>query len=73
MYHRVLIPERDQRIHRYLWKNMDREREHDVYVKTVLTFGDKPVPAITQVALGKTADEVQSSYAHVAKVLKENT
>ena len=39
MYHRVLIPERDQHVHRYLWRNMDTNRAPDVYVKTVLTFG----------------------------------
>ena len=73
MYHRVLIPERDQQVHRYLWRNMETEREPDVYVKTVLTFADKPAPAMAQIALRKTADEGKSSYPHVAKVLKENT
>ncbi|XP_068723692.1 uncharacterized protein [Montipora capricornis] len=37
MYHRVLIPERDQLVHRYLRRNMETERDPDVYVKTVLT------------------------------------
>ena len=70
IYRRVLIPERDQQVHRYLWRNMERESEPDVYVKTVLTLGDKPAPAI---ALRKTADEAKSSYPHAVKVLKENT
>ena len=49
MYHRVLIPEvPDQHVHRYLWRNMETERPPDVYVKTVLTFGDKPAPAVAQ-------------------------
>ena len=49
MYHRVLIPEvPDQHVHRYLWRNMETERPPDVYVKTVLTFGDKPAPAMAQ-------------------------
>ena len=37
MYHRVLIPERYQQVNRYLWRNMETEREPDVYAKTVLT------------------------------------
>ena len=73
MYHRVLIPERDQQVHRYLWRNMEIEREPDVYVKTVLTFGDKPAPAMAQIALRKTADEAKTSHPHAAKVLKDNT
>ena len=40
MYHRILIPEHDQRVRRYLWRNMETNREPDVYVKKVLTFGD---------------------------------
>ena len=40
MYHRILIPEQDQHVHRYLWRDIEVDREPDVYVKTVLTFGD---------------------------------
>ncbi|XP_068687785.1 uncharacterized protein [Montipora foliosa] len=46
MYHRILIPERDQHVHRYLWRNMESDREPDTYVKTVLTFGDRPASAM---------------------------
>ena len=41
MYHRVLIPERDQHVHRFVWRNLETKREPDVYVKAVFTFGDK--------------------------------
>ena len=57
MYHRVLIPERDQHVHRFLWRNFNTQREPDVYVKPVLTFGDKPAPAMAQTALRKRAEE----------------
>ena len=46
IYHRILIPERDQQVHRFLWRNLDTSREPDVYAKAVLTFGDKPAPAM---------------------------
>ena len=26
MYHRVLIPERDQHVHRFVWRNLETER-----------------------------------------------
>ena len=73
MYHRVLIPEKHQHVHRYLWRNMDISREPDVYVKTVLTFGDKPAPAMAQTALQKTTREGEKRYLEAAKVLKKNT
>ena len=35
MYHRVLIPEVDQHVHRYVWRDMEVDRDPDTYVKTV--------------------------------------
>ena len=46
MYHQVLIPEEDQHVQWFLWRNMETER--DVCGKTVLTFGDKPAPAMVK-------------------------
>ena len=57
MYHRVLIPEQDQDIHWYLWKNLETDQKPDIYVKMVLTFGDKSALAKVQIALQKTAME----------------
>ncbi|XP_068735301.1 uncharacterized protein [Montipora capricornis] len=73
MYHRILIPERDQHVHHYLWRNMEPDREPDTYVKTVLTFGDRPAPAMAQIALRKTAQENKASYPEAAEVLMNNT
>ena len=73
MYHRILVPERDQHVHRYLWRDMETNREPDVYVKTVLTFGDKPAPAMAQIALRKTAKESENCYPDAAKVITDNT
>jgi hypothetical protein len=52
---------------------MDTNRAPDVYVKTVLTFGDKPAPAMAQTALQKTATEGEKRYPEAAEVLKKNT
>ena len=41
---------------------METERPPDVYVKTALTFGDKPAPAMAQIALRKTAEEGEELY-----------
>ncbi|KAK3739287.1 hypothetical protein QZH41_007134 [Actinostola sp. cb2023] len=73
MYHRVLITEEDQHVHRFLWRNLETMREPDTYVKTVLTFGDKPAPAMAQIALRKTAEKGEDSYPEAAHKLKRNT
>lgn len=72
MYHRILIPLSDQHVHRYMWRNMETDKPPDVYVKNVLTFGDKPAPAMAQTALRKTAEENKEEYPEASKVLKEN-
>ena len=48
MYHMIAIPLSDQHVHRFLWRNMQLNRKPDVYVKTVLTFGDRPSPTWPQ-------------------------
>ena len=73
MYHRILIPEVDQQVHRFLWRNLDTEGEPDTYVKTVLTFGDKPAPEMALTALKKTAEESADVHPEAADVLKNNT
>ena len=73
MYHQVLIPQRDQQVHRFLWRNLDTTRPPDTYVKTVLTFGDKPAPAMAQIALRKTAEEGASENERAAAAIKDNS
>ena len=73
MHHRILIPEVDQQVHRFFWRNLDTEREPDTYVKTVLTFGDKPAPAMALTALKKTEEESADVHPEAADVLKNNT
>ena len=69
VYHRVLIPPQDQHVHRFLWRNLGTDCKPDEYVKTVLTFGDKPALAMAQIALCKTVQESQATYQDVAEVL----
>ena len=55
MYHMVAIPPVDQHVRRFLWRNYETERQPDIYVKTVLTFGDRPAPTMAITAMHKTA------------------
>ena len=73
MYHRVLIPEADQHVHRFLWRNLDTARPPDTYVKTVLTFGDKPAPAMAQIALRQTAKEGSHVSQRAAATITDNS
>ena len=71
MYHGIAIPLSDQHVHRFLWRNMETDRETDVYVKTVLTFGDRPSPAMATVAMHKTAELKEDSKPKAAEQLKK--
>nr|XP_054768267.1 uncharacterized protein LOC129275809 [Lytechinus pictus] len=73
MYHRVLIPEADQHVHRYLWRDLNVKQEPDVYVKKVVTFRDKPAPAMAQIALRRTAEEGRGAYPEAASVIERDT
>nr|XP_054757158.1 uncharacterized protein LOC129263265 [Lytechinus pictus] len=73
MYHMVMIPEEDQQVHRFLWRSLDQNRKPDVYVMKVVTFGDKPSPAMAQMALRKTAEEGADKYPEAASAIKKDT
>ena len=73
MYHRIRIPEMDQHVHRFSWRNLQTHREQNVYVKRVLTFGDKPAPAMKQIALRKIAEEAKGAFPAEAREIQDNT
>ena len=74
MYHMIAIPLQDQHEHRFLWRNLQAEREPDaVYVKTVLTFGDRPSPSMATVAMRKTAELKEEGKPKAAEAIKKNT
>lgn len=72
MYHRVTIPIHDQQVHRFLWRSLE-EREPDTYVKTVLTFGDRPSPTMAMVSLRKTAELNAVDEPRAAESIIKNT
>ena len=48
------------------------EGEPDVYVKTVLMFGNKPAPAMAQIALRKTTEENKDNFPEAADTTTKN-
>ena len=72
MYHMVAIPPLDQHVHRFLWRNYDTERQPDTYVKTVLTFGDRPAPTMAITAMHMTAKLKQDAKPKAAEAIINN-
>ncbi|XP_033115404.1 uncharacterized protein LOC117115637 [Anneissia japonica] len=73
MYHRIGIPESDQHVHRFLWRNFDQSKKPDIYVKTNVTFGDKPAPAMAQIALRKTAMVNEKIHPEAARIITKDS
>ena len=65
---------RKQHVHRYLWRDLQSDILPDVYVKTVLTFGDKPSPAMAQITLPRTAKDGEEIKMHpeAVRVIQED-
>lgn len=73
MYHMIAIPPLFQHVHRFIWRVYETEQEPDVYVKTVLTFGDRPAPTMAITAMRKTAEMRKESNAKAAETMIKNT
>ena len=73
MYHHNYMPLEDQHVPRYLWQDLETQHDPDTYVKTVLTFGDKPAPTMAQITLQKTPEENQEFCPEAAKAIKVNS
>jgi hypothetical protein len=52
---------------------METDREKDVYVKTVLTCGERPSPAMATEAMYKTTKLKEDSKPMADEAIKENT
>ena len=72
MYHMVSIPLPDQHVHRFVWRNCETEKEPDTYVKTVLTFGDRPAPAMATTAMRTTARLKENVKPRAAEAISKN-
>ena len=62
----------DQHVDRFVWRNCENEREPDTYVKTVLTLGDRPAPAMATIAMRKTASLKESVKPRAAEAIVKN-
>jgi hypothetical protein len=72
MYHMIGITPPDQHVHRFLWRSFETDRKPDTYVKTVLTFGDRPSPTMAITAMHKTAELNKESQPAAAEAIINN-
>ena len=62
MYHSVGLEEKEQHVHRFLWRDMDTERSPDHYVLQTVTFGDRCSGILATTAMQFTGRMFQSEY-----------
>ena len=51
IYHSVKTTSVEQHTHRFLWRDMDKQKEPDTYVIQRVSFGDRPSGTIATVTL----------------------
>ena len=73
MFNSVHIHELEQHCHRFLWRNMEVNRDPDIYVMTRVNMGDRPAGAISTEAVYKTADLFREDSHRAAEILKNST
>lgn len=62
MFFRVKVHEQDRAAQRFLWREMERNREPDVYELQVVFFGSTSGPCLAQEAKNKNAGELIKSF-----------
>lgn len=73
MYHTIKISMLDQHTHRFLWRDMDSNRQPDHYVLNSVTFGDRPSGVIATLALRQTVHKFGSAFPEVKDMIMNNT
>ena len=73
MSHSIHLKPLEQHCHRFLWRDLETDREPDGYVMTRVNMGDTPAPAISTEAVYKTADMFESESPKAANLLKRSS
>lgn len=72
MYHRVFVNECDQDSQRFLWRDGDINKEHEVYVVKVLPFGLTCSPTIAQSVKNKNAQNFKQEFPTAVEAITKN-
>ena len=69
MYLKILLPERDTRVHRFLWQNLQTKKQPTKYLMSRVAFGDKPSTDMASYVMLKIAKENEREYPDAAVIL----
>ena len=73
MYNCVLLSEVDKMTHRFLWRDMNTDKEPDHYCLQTVTFGDRPSGVIAMTALHNTAEMFKEKYPETTAMIINNS
>ena len=71
MYHAVLLPEEQQDLHRFVWRD-DQKEPLKEYTMTRLTFGVSASSFVANMAVKRNAVELENEYPQAAKAVVES-
>ncbi|XP_068236976.1 uncharacterized protein [Palaemon carinicauda] len=73
MYNCIKLPELEQHVHRFVWRNLQSNRKPDHYVMTCMGFGDRPSGIIAMLALRHTAEMSVKDFPEASRVIMTNS
>ncbi|XP_067936851.1 uncharacterized protein [Watersipora subatra] len=72
MFNSIKITKEEQHCHRFLWRDMDANRDPEIYVITRVNMGDRPAPAISAEAILKTGELMKDKYPRVNQLFQQS-
>jgi len=72
MFLQIKLRRQDRNTHRFLWRDLQRDRKPDVYCMTRVTFGDTPSPFLSIATIHKHTKDHESEYSKAANEVKAN-
>ena len=73
MYNSIEMAERDQHVHRFLWRNLNINQEPTHYMMLAVAFGDRPSGTISMVALNLIAEMNRSRCERATYTILRNS
>ena len=72
MYHQLTLTLKDRPLHRFIWMNLDQNKEPEVYECLRYVFGRCYCPFCAQYVWQKHADDHKAEYPLVAEVVNNS-
>lgn len=73
MYNCIKLPELEQHVYKFVWRELQVHFKSDHYVLTSLGFGDRPSRIIAMLALSHTAESSKNELPEASHVIKHNS